>query len=383
MITGLFDEATDKVDLVAYCEKAGLKFVGARNERRSWCPLCEAGAKSQTVFRVRVEQRDWRCFGCGQFGDVTDLHRRLKGFASAGEAARDLLGGKWEPPKTVAPAVKMAQGEDREARIREIAANLWNHGYKIAGKAAERYLVEARKIDPEVVAAAGEAIRYNPFAPHHWDKPARAWAKAPGVVVQACGPDGWVGSVHVTYLTRDGSAKAALDPARRMWGPQVDPDGRRTCAWLIGPDGPADLVVGEGVETTLSAVTWLKARGVWPVRAAAALSLLALQGTWAIDKDGCTDVWDPEPGAPAWTWPPPADGGRVFIAVDRDMSPQKMRGRNRKGRPIDFRLDAEARAAFCARLAGKAWRAAGWPSVRALFPAPNGDWNDLVKRQAV
>jgi hypothetical protein len=39
-----------------------------------------------------------------------------------------------------------------------------------------------------------------------------------------------------------------------MWGPQKDAEGRPGGVWLSAKDGPGPLIVGEGIESTLSAM---------------------------------------------------------------------------------------------------------------------------------
>src|SRR6185312_13438670 len=136
-----------------------------------------------------------------------------------------------------------------------------------------------------------------------------------------------------------------------------------------------DLVVGEGIETSLSLATWLWRQGRRDFGVAAALSLGALQGgVWRDDAD-CVDLQQPkgDPASPAFYWPPCHTAGekppRVLIAVDRDMSPVRVKARNGRGRILTYELDSDARAALCARLATAAWSAAGWRAL-AMWPAP-------------
>ncbi len=176
---------------------------------------------------------------------------------------------------------------------------------------------------------------------------------------------------------------SALDPPKRMWGPQTDGEGRPGGAWLIGPEGEGPLVVGEGMESTLSVATL--SQPFLPLRAAAALSLGALQGGWLRDAEGCIDPFkvQPDPGRRAFTWPAPAacPWPEVLIAVDRDMSEVRVKARTGRGRICSFALGAEARARICGRLAVAAWKAAGAARARAIAPGPNTDFNDELRRQ--
>ena len=160
-----------------------------------------------------------------------------------------------------------------------------------------------------------------------------------------------------------------------MWGRGQSPAGSR-------PD--TALVVGEGMESTLSVAT-LSLRAGLPVRAVAALSLGALQGGWLRDADGCIDPFkvQPDPGRRAFTWPAPeaCPWPEVLIAVDRDMSEVRVKARTGRGRICSFALTAEARARICGRLAVAAWKAAGAARARAIAPGPNSDFNDELRRR--
>lgn len=244
-----------------------------------------------------------------------------------------------------------------------------------------------------MVAAASANLRYHGSAKHHWDPQAGAWVRAPAMVAQVVvwGPEGPrpTGGVHVTYLDRETGSKAKLEPSRRMWGPQTL-DGQPGGAWLIGPDGfddrplDNDLIVAEGIETALAAVT-LKWMDSWCVlRACAALSLNRLQGGVMRDDEGCIDPVRPapDPEAPAFAWcaPPDHPWGEVIIVVDHDMAEVKARVRTGRGKPCDMRLTPQVRARMSGKLAVKAWLAAGASSAVAKQPPAGLDFNDELRR---
>ena len=55
--------------------------------------------------------------------------------------------------------------------------------------------------------------------------------------------------------------------------------------------------------------------------------------------------------------------------------------RGRPGRSSEIRLDGEARARRCGRLAAHWWREAGTPEVASIAPQPGCDFNDELKRR--
>src|SRR5205085_770835 len=121
-----------------------------------------------------------------------------------------------------------------------------------------------------------------------------------------------------------------------------------------------------------------------PLRACAALTLGRLQGGWVRDDEGCIDprALVPDPEFRAFTWPTPSVNpwADVYLAVDRDMAPVKIKGRTGRGRVVPMLLDGEARARICGRLATAAWLAAGAPRARAILPPPRTDFNTELRR---
>lgn len=385
MTPDLFQRAREKVSIGDYLARQSvtLKRSGAL-EQRGPCVLCDGDG---TRFVVKGER--WKCWGCGEHGDVVELvaqHLRMTGV----EAARWLLGEDVpvsSPPRSKPPA-SAPEGPSASDRT---ALEIWAARRPLAGTLAERYLL-GRGIAPEVVAAAGDNLRYCGLARHHWDERAGAWVSAPALVAEvvvASGNPGVpvpTGGVHVTYLDRESGGKSRLAPAKKMWGPQ-SLGGRPGGAWLIGPDGWSghwgELVVAEGIETALSVATLALRRGQG-VRAVAALSLNRLQGGLARDEDGCIDPFHAvgDPRSPAFVWPEPAGAawGEVLICVDRDMADQKARVRTPRRGVCEMRLTAEVRARICGQLAVAAWKGAGAASARAIAPPPGMDFNDQLRR---
>lgn len=380
-MSDLFDRARSALKLEDLAGKlVKLRQVG--NEARGTCPVCGASPSSGSVFKVDVVKQTWRCFGCERFGDVVDLHALTTGMTLA-EAARDLAG-----PAPATGVVKVRddtpKDDDRKARIARMAADMISQAGSIVRTLGERYLL-GRGIDPEIVERL-DAPLFHAAAPHSWNPDARVWRTAPAIVLRIVTPGGGTGGCHVTYLDAAGG-KSKLSPAKLMWGDQAEETAagrRRGGAWLIGGfPTPGDLVIGEGMETSLALASWLWRGGKREFGVAAALSLNALQGGVQRDDDGAVDMAAPmgDAASPAFTWPPCHTADQqpphVSIAIDRDMSPIKIRGRTGRGRLVDYELDAEARARLCARLSKAAWQSAGW-RASAVLPRPNGDWNDTL-----
>lgn len=50
--------------------------------------FCFSGHDSEPSLHLDKRRNLWRCYGCGQFGDVINLVKAVKGFGSKGDAAR-------------------------------------------------------------------------------------------------------------------------------------------------------------------------------------------------------------------------------------------------------------------------------------------------------
>jgi hypothetical protein len=390
MTEGLFDRARAALSIEELADKLVPKLVGKGKERRAYCPICFAGELTgSTPFKIDTDKQKFHCFQCGRHGDVVDLYAYTHSMDTT-EAAMFIAGPSFEreiKSNLQKPAPVVDDGEQAR-RIAERAITTWREAgdHDFQASIGRRYLI-ARGVDEAVVDLISD-LRFHPHAKHHWDNEARLWVHAPALVAKVETTAGWDGGVHLTYLEPDGLAKSRLDPAKRMLGPQGSTTGLGVLpggAWLISNGDQGDLVTGEGIETTLGLASWLYRQGLRDFRVAAALSLNRLQGFAQRDDDDCIDVWrpTPDPARPPFLWHPcnTADGERatgVYIAIDRDMGPVKVKGRTGRGKPVWFDFDAEARAKFCASLAAQSWKRAGWSFARPMFPLRGEDWGDRL-----
>lgn len=405
----LFRRAREAADIESV---AGVTLYRAGRRMRGECPLCGAstGKKAGGAFSVDPDAGLFKCFACDAGGDVValahalrgrpgeslvDTARRLAGDAPAGDAYAPIQGLGAPRPDPARRREFEARRRRRQeealaaaARKADFAARLWREAAPAAGSPVETYLRGRGLGGPALGLALGQ-LRAHPAAYHSGSAAEPPVIKAPAMIARpvAPGPRGRpapTGGAHATYLhpSRDGR-RAPLDPSKVMWGPQgvrddadvLKPGG----VWLTPIDAPGPLVVGEGIESTLSAVMLLGR----PCRAVATLSLRALQGGWLADKWGRRDpdFPRPDPAAPAFTWPEPAGHpwGEVILAVDRDMSPIRIKVRKAMGGTADRPVDGETRARICGGLAAAAWRAAGANAVRIIAPAPGRDFNDELR----
>ncbi|NHM17655.1 toprim domain-containing protein [Tritonibacter mobilis] len=224
-------------------------------------------------------------------------------------AAVGLRSGDYAPPDVATLAQRK---HDQKANAEKRAAQayrLWDEAQPIIGTAAETYL-RWRGISCDLP----PTLRFHKECWH-----AATAKRYPALVAAVQGSS--LPAVHRTYLRPDGLGKADIEPAKAMLG-TVAGGVVRLCEW------PGPLVVGEGIESTLSLLSGLLDG---PVTAWAALSTSGLRGLRL-----------------------PPQPGRLIIATDGD---------------------APGRAAGHA-LADRA-HALGWQV--SLLPAPDGrDWNDIL-----
>lgn len=247
-------------------------------------------------------------FGDGDWRTVLD-HLREHRLIDAANAPLDGPG---------LPVVGRPVREPASARERlEAAQRLWDAGRPLGHSLSARH-VRGRGVARPL--PGPEALRHLQDAPVSVYRPGRA--RRPGLLAGIQDSAGRYVAVEITYLATNGRRAFDLRLPRKTVG--VPPPG---CAVRL--DAPeSDMLVGEGVFTTLSASEWF--------------------------------------GLPAWAllstrnlraWSAPEGVRSVLIAADRGK-------------------DGEASAAV---LQGRLVEA-GLAATIALPPAPWGDWNDWSNR---
>lgn len=368
--------------VVDLAESAGVKLWRAGRRMRGECPLCHAskGKRADGAFSADPQAGLWKCWACNLGGDVVSLEHQLNG--RPGERLLDAalrLAGAPPRPAGHAPGHANPVRTRTAPKPSRAADRMWREALPARGSIVRVYL-EGRGIPPALVAAALPRLRFHPRALWEWNDAGGQGTYAPAMLALVETEAGPTGGVHATYLRPDGAGKARLQPAKKMWGPQVDPEGRPAGAWLIGPAGAGPLVVGEGIETSLAAAAmWGEGR---PCRVAAALSLGRLQGGFLVDAYGRAnpDCLQADPAQPAFTWP---GIGSAAIAVDRDMAAVEFKVRAPLGGTVRRRLEGDERARICAGLAAQHWRRAGAESVTTIAPPAGLDFNDWLREGAV
>ncbi len=379
----IFAEAR-KADIEAV---AGVKLYRSGRRLRGPCPLC-GGGKGKTVngpFSADPQLGLFTCWKGCQPGDVIDLEHRLRsrGSETKLDAAKRLAGAvelrAITHPEAQVIRAELAVAENKSGRYAE---RIWREARPAVGSLAEHYLAR-RGITGDVAQAALRRLRFHPRAFHSSEGEGadRRSIILPAMVAQVTTPEGPTGGFHLTYLDPVTARKAPLENAKMMYGPQTL-NGQRGGVWLTSPVLNGDLLVGEGIESTLSAAVLMGGR---KLRVVATLSLRSLQGGYLMDQWGRIDpeAIEADPEKPAFSWPLPdkRPWNEVLIAVDRDMKGWKVKLRKFGGGTIERKLSSEERARICASLAIQTWKRTGAPKVRAVAAAAGRDFNDELMRR--
>ncbi len=220
----------------------------------------------------------WTDAATGEHGDLLDLiaaNLNLSTLRDTLDEARRFLSLPRPEPPARQPQTPVARGSPEAAR------RLWAMGQPIAGTLAERYL-SARGL--KGLRSVG-ALRFHPNC-YYWREGADAvdapdaW---PALLAKVTDTAGTLTGVHRTWLDPQTTEKARLDPNRKAMG--------NLLGHAVRLGSPTDiLAVGEGLETMLSL---RQALAGLPVAAALSGNHLA-----AFD--------------------PPADRGRLYVAIDND-----------------------------------------------------------------
>ena len=365
---------------------AGVKLYRDGKSWRGECPLCHAskGSVGNGAFWTNQAQSKWMCFGgCADKPcDVIDLERRLRG-GTEREAAIRLVRGdgmtaaerRERDAELAVRAQEDAAAEARKIRFRaELAKRLWREGRPAKGTLVEAYL-RACGFRGWQLEEALKMVRFHPRAFHSGDQ--KSPVVAPAMIGLLMTPHGPTGGVHVTYLSADGTSKAALSPARKKWGRAyltlADDYRVPGAVWLTPPTGPGPVLVGEGYETVMAGATLYGQ----PCRMVAALDLTTLQGRLLADDSGRVDAVTPglDVTRPAFTWPAVES---VIVCLDHDMNPIDLPLIGGEGERT--RLGATDRALMCGVMAFAAWKASGTPEVRFALPPVGLDLRDQMTR---
>jgi phage/plasmid primase-like uncharacterized protein len=220
-----------------------LRAVPLRREWRGDCPSC--GYSSGLVLGEKDGRALWWCASCQDNAGVT-------------AAIRCALAGQWIPPAVVDRRVGKAPSTVWNSAF---ARELWGEALPMAGTIAQRYLKARGLADVQ-----SAALRYHPHTPHPG-----TGRRLPAMLAAIRDTrTGELRGVHRTYLRPDGTGKAEVEPAKASLGPVAG-----GAVMLQKPRDGVPLVIGEGIETSLSAATMIGAVA-WAAVSAGNLAALPL-----------------------------------------------------------------------------------------------------------
>jgi len=401
---------------------ATVKLSGAAGSksRRGKCPFHSGKSAS---FAVNGDQGFAHCFGCQWHGDVIGFVRdsrgldfadalaeceRMAGIAVGGEVSSGT--GPIQRERKPGPA----RPERQRIETIELARWIWAQA-KPDAAAVRRYFI-GRGISAGVLTEARlSAFRYLAKCPLvAWEVGGAPSAKlmAPAIAAMVVkreeradgGPIWRRLGLHVTYLNAAGTGTMAR---RKPWAKADDEDPLFPKRKMMGPVGggcvllgeyapAAALYVGEGNETVLSAMALAGADDA--AVGVATLSLDNLQGgprlirSWTGGRIWPMYAIEPDPERPCFTIP--GHRGAVTGLIDSDMAP--LRGMHsqqlghlgeavieqRRGPIVNRAITGAERAAICAELFVKGWRAAGAHRATAMRAPLGMDFNDAIQEVA-
>ena len=228
------------------------------------CPKC--GGRDR--FGVHVRDGVWNCRRCDQGGDGIGLVRHV--LACDFAAALAWLVGEREVEldpeearhRREATERRRRQSEERarEERARAIAEarRIWRDARAAEGSDVDLYLARrGLNLGSDVLWVLPRCLRFAPDRPY-WRRvgdDAREWHRGPAMIAAVQGPDDRLCAVHQTWIDLDqpsGKARIVVageeQPAKLVCGSKKGGAIR-----LLTPPGAEVLVMGEGIETTLSA----------------------------------------------------------------------------------------------------------------------------------
>ena len=253
--------SSDAVDIarsVPIETELGRRGVSLRRQGRELvgpCPVCGGTDR----FAINIAKQLWNCRGCDKGGDIIDLVQHIEGGKFL-DAVETLAGQR--PLGDATAAREQARERDRincETKARENARKtadairIWNEGTCIWNTPAQAYLA-SRACTGMFPVDRDAVFRWHPACPF-------GTGQLPCLLaiyrnVHTDDPQG----IHRTPLTLEGKRATGPDGEnikRQAYGPTT------TAAIKLWPSSTVTnrLVVGEGIETTLSAALHIPHRG--------------------------------------------------------------------------------------------------------------------------
>lgn len=349
-------EVLERLDL------SGLTRIG--REHVGPCPACGGDDR----FSVNDTKGVWRCRQCAPKGgdalalvqlalatDFLGAVEWLEGSAPVALDAAEL------ERRRIAKEKADAAAERESARYREYArrraVEIWRAALPFAGSPASAYMA-ARGLDLSALPYSFSCLRFLPDHPYvkKIAGQSRELHRGPAMIAAIQGRDGRLSAVHQTWIDPARPGEKARIPApdggKPMPSKTVLGSKKGGAIRLTGNACTATLVMGEGIETTATALIAGAARGAsyW-----AGVDLPNMGGKQEGRNSGIPDIaGDPR------AFVPPACVDRLIFIQDGDSEPKMTRAT----------LTAGIRRAMAAK-----------PGLRGhiVHPGAGVDLNDLIR----
>jgi putative DNA primase/helicase len=209
------------------------KALGGRRAGGGWIARCPAHEDREPSLSIANGKRGKVLVRCHAGCDQRDVIAALRAIG-AWENTSPIVGRQTR--KT--DRRTFIDESDAEAAIRtEAALSIWRASQSAAGTPVETYMRSRGLTLP-----ASASLRFHGGLKH---PSGGVWPAMVALVTR--GDNGLPIAIHRTFVARDGSAKAPVDPAKMMLGPC------RGGAVRLAEPGDV-LMVGEGIETCLAAM---------------------------------------------------------------------------------------------------------------------------------
>ncbi|MDK3020893.1 DUF7146 domain-containing protein [Pseudodonghicola flavimaris] len=246
------DLSTDLADRAeSFCRQY---FPEGRKQGNYWQVGDTSGAKGQSL-AIRLHAQggrkagSWTDYATGEYGDLIDLLQERLGSVTLKETLREARSFLGEAPCPAVPRDSQTREQPDDASSKRIARarKLFAAGKPVLGTLAATYLQRRG------ISRLGPALRYHPqlFLRHGTDD-ADPPRRAPTLLAKITDNQGQITGCARVYLDPSTGGLAAIESPKRILG-QLH--GHAIRFW--SGTSRTDLIVGEGLENTLSVGTAL------------------------------------------------------------------------------------------------------------------------------
>lgn len=214
-------------------------------EHRQKCPECQPNKRPSLAVKVDEDGATWVCHRCGFKG--AEKHRQ--------DAPAPRNESDWRP-----------------ACWKELN-QAWEDGALLDEAPELQRYMDSRRLSPDMPDFL--LLRFHPRVLY------RHGTYLPAMLAPLVLDNKLVG-LHATYLQSDGSGKASVDPARKLWKPSADTSTKGAAIPLYPIRAPGlaftYLGVAEGIETALALRKLRPGLPVWATVSAGGMRALRLPG---------------------------------------------------------------------------------------------------------